>query len=169
MKRKHLTFSWFHSRQPSLWAHYFFLKLFIFHLIEFFSARLVKRGRLHYFSPTPPSSRGTRTSCPPVTSPSHIIIIRPSTSAEPTCRGRRSGSRYDTFFLWIWITWYFSYKAEVEALQEIKTEDLEGLESEIILPVMPKVEKSMIETKTLLMIPHLCIHIIYFAEFISDL
>ena len=54
-----------------------------------------------------------------------------------------------------------SHKAEVEALQEIKTEDLEGLESEIILPVMPKVEKSMIETKTLLMIPQLCIPYTY--------
>ena len=37
---------------------------------------------------------------------------------------------------------FFSHKAEVEALQEIKTEDLEGLESELIMPVMPKVRKS---------------------------
>ena len=45
---------------------------------------------------------------------------------------------------------FFSHKAEVEALQEIKTEDLEGLESELIMPVMPKVEKSfMIETRPL--------------------
>ena len=34
---------------------------------------------------------------------------------------------------------------EVKALQEIKTEDLESLESELMIPVMPKMEKSSLD------------------------
>jgi len=36
-------------------------------------------------------------------------------------------------------------QAEVKALQEIKTEDLESLEAELIIPVMPKMEESTLE------------------------
>ena len=91
LKRKHHSFSWCQSRQTvilnSIISVYFASDWILF------SARLVRRGRLLYFSPTPPSSRGTQTSSPQLRSLDKIII-RLSTSAEKMCRDRRPGNRW---------------------------------------------------------------------------